>query len=157
MLLFQYGTQNNPSLVEHGSILQRISADDGRSWSQPTNVSNAGVSVGYPGGTPGPGLGVQVPGTGTVAFCAWGNRAKVPFSRAWGDAANFGNFITYSTDYGRTWNATNPISGEVRQVSVFVYFGGVPFNSRGCNNGGVAKCDPGYQREREEKALDQLL
>jgi hypothetical protein len=28
-LLLQYGTQNNPSLVQHGRILQRISSDDG--------------------------------------------------------------------------------------------------------------------------------
>ena len=49
MLLYQYGTQNNPSLVQHGRILQRLSRDDGMTWSHPTDVSAAGISVGYPG------------------------------------------------------------------------------------------------------------
>ena len=53
--LYQFGTQNNPSVPAHGKILQRLSDDDGLSWSTPTDVSAAGGSVGYPGATPGPG------------------------------------------------------------------------------------------------------
>ena len=51
-------------------------------------------------------------GTGTLAFCSWGNHANTTFGNKWGAAANFANFITYSTDYGRTWNATKPVAGE---------------------------------------------
>ena len=63
-LLYQYGTQNNPSFVEHGRILQRISTDNGNEWSAPVDVSAAGASVGFPGATPGPAAGVQLNGSG---------------------------------------------------------------------------------------------
>ena len=75
-------------------------------WSVPTDVSAAGASVGYPGATPGPAAGVQVK-DGTLAFCNWGNRyngttfGKGGWAR-WGEATNFGNFLTLSSDLGET-------------------------------------------------------
>lgn len=110
---FQKGTQNNPSLLHHGKIMQRISFDAGRTWSAPA-LFDYGAAVGFPGATPGPGQGVQLNDAhGTLAFCAWGNKFNGTFGKGgWGDAANFGNFITYSTDYGATWSATTPVTEE---------------------------------------------
>jgi hypothetical protein len=101
-LLYQYGTQNNPSFTAHGRILQRVSKDAGHTWSEPVDVSSAGTSVGFPGATPGPAIGVQVNKSGTLAFCSWGNRYNGTFGEkgaGWGHAANFGNFLTFSTDW----------------------------------------------------------
>jgi hypothetical protein len=53
-LLYQYGTQNNPSLNHHGMILQRTSVDNGESWSAAA-AFDYGAAVGFPGATPGPG------------------------------------------------------------------------------------------------------
>ena len=95
-------------------ILQRTSLDNGESWSAPV-AFDYGAAVGLPGATPGPGQGVQLNDThGTLAFCAWGNKYNGSFGHGsgWGHAGNFGNFITYSTDYGSTWAATEPVVDE---------------------------------------------
>ena len=111
-ILWQGGTQNNPSKVEHGRIFQRTSDDGGLTWSKPTDITYAAASVGFAGGTPGPGTGIQLP-DGKIAFCAWGNNASVPFKKpGWGLAVNFANFITWSDDYGKTWHATEPVGAR---------------------------------------------
>jgi len=110
-LIYQYGTQNNPSRARYGRILQRHSDDGGTTWSSPTDVTYAGEAVGYPGATPGPARGVQMP-SGRIVFCNWGNRANVSRgTHGWNEAANFANFLSFSDDYGATWNATAPIEG----------------------------------------------
>ena len=60
-ILWQYGSQNNPSIAKHGKIYQRHSDDDGETWSwPPRDISATGVAVGLPGAVPGPGQGVQL-------------------------------------------------------------------------------------------------
>ena len=95
-LLWQYGSQNNPSLLQHGRIFQRTSDDNGHTWSDPLDLTYASAAVGFPGGTPGPGAGVQMP-SGRLVFCAWGNNSSKPCSdkKGWNEAVNFGNFLTY--------------------------------------------------------------
>ena len=96
-LLWQYGSQNNPSLLQHGRIFQRTSDDNGHTWSDPLDLTYASAAVGFPGGTPGPGAGVQMP-SGRLVFCAWGNNSSKPCSdkKGWNEAVNFGNFLTCS-------------------------------------------------------------
>eukprot|EP00937_MAST-01D_sp_MAST-1D-sp2_P005186 g5186.t1 len=112
-IVWQYGTQNNPSLPQHGRLLQRHSDDSGLTWSwPPRDVSAAGAAVGLPGATPGPAQGVQT-ASGRLLFCAWGNRAAVPFgAKGWGNASNQANTLFYSDDMGESWRATPPIFGR---------------------------------------------
>ena len=112
-LIWQYASQNNPSLSQHGRVLQRTSDDAGQTWSwPPLDLTAVGSRVGYPGATPGPGVGIQL-STGRVVFCTWGNKAQQPFTnRAWSRAANFANFLAFSDDMGATWQATAPIESK---------------------------------------------
>ena len=114
-IVWQFGTQNNPSRAQHGRLLQRHSDDSGKTWSwPPRDVSAAAAAVGLPGATPGPGQGVQLTGpSGRLVFCAWGNTATTPFgSKGWNRAANFANTLLYSDDAGETWRATAPVGGR---------------------------------------------
>jgi hypothetical protein len=136
-LLWQYGTQNNPSKNHYGRILQRTSDDDGLTWSTPpSDLTYAGKDVGFPGATPGPGVGVQLPGSGRLAFCAWGNNSSDPFaSGSWGNATNFANLLTYSDDYGKTWKATAPIGGRGWNECFLALLPGVAATSSGSGAG----------------------
>lgn len=111
-LVWQGSTQNNPSRLHHGRIFQRTSDDHGHTWSVPTDLSYASAGRGLAGATPGPGNGVQLP-SGRIVFCAWSNNSTEGFGeKGWGEAANFGNLLTYSDDHGASWQATEPIYGR---------------------------------------------
>ena len=68
------------------------------------------------GATPGPAVGIQI--NELLAFCNWGNRANCTFGQQgckhgeWGHGVNFGNFLTFSKDWGKTWEATEPVSDQ---------------------------------------------
>jgi hypothetical protein len=58
---------------------------------------------------------------GTLAFCNWGNRYNGTFRKGgWGDAQNFGNFLTLSSDMGKSWWATPPVSNDKGWNECFV-------------------------------------
>ena len=65
-----YDTMNNPSSSNHGLNMQTWSHDDGRTWSDPTDVS-AYMPDGFVGCMPGPSIGVQA-SDGTIYFSCHG-------------------------------------------------------------------------------------
>lgn len=82
------------------------SIDDGKTWSEPENITADILAEGHFMGGFGPGSGTQMQGS------RFKNRLIVPTRQS--DGKNHRNRIVYSDDHGETWNIGNPmdIGGE---------------------------------------------
>lgn len=100
-ILLHYDTMNNPSPTRHGLDMQIWSFDDGKSWGQMSILN-------YPplpnkGSLIGPSVGIQAEESGRIFFSAFDDR---------------GHFLYWSSDLGKSWNASNPPIQGLNECSI---------------------------------------
>ena len=89
-VLLHYDTMNNPSAASHGQNVQVWSYDEGATWVDARNVTEA-MPAGYAGCMPGPSVGVQR-SDGSIYFSCHG--------------FGLNGFLYWSRDLGATWQAS---------------------------------------------------
>lgn len=104
-VLLHYDTMNNPHPARHGLDMQVWSGDDGLTWGDDSALNfppevNAGGMIG-------PSVGLQG-ASGTIYFSA----------RQVDGIEPAGNFLYWSTDYGRTWVPSKPLPSLSSETSI---------------------------------------
>lgn len=110
------------------------STDDGKTWSEPVNVTEMGKKEEWWLWAPAPGQGITLT-DGTLVFPTQGrDKNGHPFSN-----------ITYSKDGGETWIATNPAvsEGTTECMAVELNDGSVMLNMRANSNRGDTSANNG--------------
>lgn len=104
-VLLHFDTMNNPSPARHGLDMQIWSDDDGITWGNASILSVPPVV--NDGGMIGPSVGLQGD-SGTIFFSARQVAGITPG----------GNYLYWSTDYGKTWTASELISSISSETSI---------------------------------------
>jgi sialidase-1 len=101
------GSQPGFGVKETSQFLLTQSTDDGKSWTEPLNITTMGKEKEWWLWAPAPGRGITL-GDGTLVFPSQGrDREGLPFSN-----------ITYSTDEGATWRTSSPAYHNTTECAV---------------------------------------
>lgn len=104
------GSQPGFGVKETSQFLITKSSDDGKTWSEPENLTKMCKKEDWWLWAPAPGRGIVME-DGTLVFPTQGrDRESLPFSN-----------ITYSEDNGKTWQTSNPASYNTTENSVVEY------------------------------------
>ena len=121
------GSQPGLKVKETSQFLITKSSDDGRTWSEPVNITPSTKNPEWWLYAPAPGHGITLK-DGTLVFPSQGrDKNGLPFSN-----------ITYSKDGGKTWKASNPAySNTTECMAVQLDNGDIMLNMRDNRNRGV--------------------
>ena len=120
------GSQPGTGIKETSQFLITHSTDDGKTWSEPQNITEQTKNAEWWLYAPAPGHGITLK-DGTLVFPTQGrDRLGVPFSN-----------ITYSKDGGKTWTASNPAYTNTTEcMAVELNDGSIMLNMRDNRNKG---------------------
>lgn len=122
------GSQPGTGIKETSQFLITKSTDDGRTWSEPQNITQQTKKPEWWLFAPAPGHGITLK-DGTLVFPTQGRDSQgMPFSN-----------ITYSRDGGKTWTASNAAYTNTTEcMAVELNDGGIMLNMRDNRNRGNA-------------------
>ena len=122
------GSQPGTDVKQTCQFLIAKSTDDGRTWSEPINITKMAKNPEWWLYAPAPGHGITLK-DGTLVFPSQGrDKTGLPFSN-----------ITYSKDGGKTWSASNPAYHNTTEcMAVQLENGDIMLNMRDNRNRGVA-------------------
>lgn len=120
------GSQPGTGIKETSQFLITHSTDDGKTWSEPQNITGQAKNAEWWLYAPAPGHGITLK-DGTLVFPTQGrDKHGVPFSN-----------ITYSKDGGKTWTASNPAYTNTTEcMAVELNDGSIMLNMRDNRNKG---------------------
>ena len=119
-----HGSQPGVSVKETSQFLITKSVDDGKTWSEPMNITPTTKRKEWWLYAPAPGHGITLK-DGTLVFPTQGrDKTGLPFSN-----------ITYSKDGGKTWKTSNPAYTDVTEnMAVELSDGSIMLNMRDNRN-----------------------
>lgn len=123
------GSQPGIDVKETCQFLITKSTDNGKTWSEPINITPATKRPEWWLYAPAPGHGIVL-SDGTLVFPTQGrDKTGLPFSN-----------ITYSRDGGKTWTASNPAYHNTTEcMAVELSDGSIMLNMRDNRNSGILK------------------
>lgn len=106
------------------------SDDDGKTWSEPKNITDSAKDPEWSWCATGPGIGIQLAS----------GRLVIPGNFNWAATRKNGNYVIYSDDHGETWKRGEPVSPYMNEAQVVELSDGrLLLNSR--PSGSIAKED----------------
>lgn len=114
------GSQPGYGVKQTSQVIYSISKDDGKTWSEPVNITKMGKQKEWWLWAPAPGHGITLE-DGTLVFPSQGRDAN---------GESFSN-ICYSKDGGKTWQSSNPAyKNTTENMSVQLSDGSIMLNMR---------------------------